>query len=295
METPEAAPKQARWGRRALLGFALIITLSLGWHLYLTAGAASRIHSLRSGRAESGHTGEISLNPLTNLISITMPPDVDDGNSHTALGSLLGQALIHGIGPVVIERELNTVAREQYDIYAVLIPYRVRIKQEPANKEAAARPDQAKTEASRDDIQEARGKTEVARDDVFASRVSEADIDKFLSGVKVQFPVPNGPAGVPTVQEAPSGVADGEILDEAAVDRLMRANHRRLVACAMVGGVRSVEIDFVVQPTGRVKAVQVNGQRRGPLAMCILNQMQSFSFPSYKGKNTIASWSMSFR
>jgi hypothetical protein len=26
-----------------------------------------------------------------------------------------------------------------------------------------------------------------------------------------------------------------------------------------------------------------------------LNQMQSFGFPQYKGKNTIASWSMSFR
>ena len=31
------------------------------------------------------------------------------------------------------------------------------------------------------------------------------------------------------------------------------------------------------------------------MPMCVLNQMQSFGFPSYKGKNTIASWSMSFR
>jgi hypothetical protein len=63
----------------------------------------------------------------------------------------------------------------------------------------------------------------------------------------------------------------------------------------MQGGVRSIEIDFVIQPTGRVSKVQVNGQGRGAMPMCVLSQMQSFGFPAYKGKNTIASWSMSFR
>jgi hypothetical protein len=29
--------------------------------------------------------------------------------------------------------------------------------------------------------------------------------------------------------------------------------------------------------------------------MCILRQMQGFGFPSYKGKQTIANWSMSLR
>jgi hypothetical protein len=31
------------------------------------------------------------------------------------------------------------------------------------------------------------------------------------------------------------------------------------------------------------------------MASCIMSQMQSFGWPPYKGKNTIASWSMSFR
>jgi hypothetical protein len=94
------------------------------------------------------------------------------------------------------------------------------------------------------------------------------------------------------VTQAGSGDAT---LDEGTVDRVMRANYRKLVPCAMQGGIRTVELDFVVQPTGRVKAVQVNGQRKGLMPMCVLNQMQSFGFPAYKGKNTIASWSMSFR
>ncbi len=152
-----------------------------------------------------------------------------------------------------------------------------------------------------------------AKTDELASRVSEADVDKFLNGVKVEFAQPKhaggrgrrgvggGVAGRPEDFANNMDLGDvtkeggDAILDEGTVDRVMRANYRKIVPCAMQGGVRSIEIDFVIQPTGRVSKVQVNGQGRGAMPMCVLNQMQSFGFPAYKGKNTIASWSMSFR
>ena len=146
--------------------------------------------------------------------------------------------------------------------------------------------------------------------------MSEADVDAFLKDVKISFPAhkrPGGPRhGGPGA--GPGGVAGraedfnnnmdlgdvsqgggDAILDEGTIDRVMHANYRRLVPCIMGRGVPTIEVDFVVQPTGRVKAVRVNGQGKGPLPMCILNQMQSFGFPAYKGKSTIASWSMSIR
>jgi eukaryotic-like serine/threonine-protein kinase len=149
--------------------------------------------------------------------------------------------------------------------------------------------------------------------DLLASRVSEADVDKFLNGVKVEFAQPKhvggrarrgvggGVAGRPEDFANNMDLGDvtkeggDAILDESIVDRVMRANYRKIVPCAMQGGIRTVELDFVVQPTGRVSRVQVNGQGKGAMPMCVLNQMQSFGFPAYKGKNTIASWSMSFR
>jgi serine/threonine protein kinase len=152
-----------------------------------------------------------------------------------------------------------------------------------------------------------------AKDDVLASRVSEADVDAFLKEVKISFPEHKraggrrggvGPGGVAgraedfnnnmDLGDVSQGGGDA-ILDEGTIDRVMHANYRRLVPCIMGRGVPTIEVDFVVQPTGRVKAVRVNGQGKGPLPMCILNQMQSFGFPTYKGKNTIASWSMSIR
>ena len=149
-----------------------------------------------------------------------------------------------------------------------------------------------------------------AKDDVLASRVSEADVDAFLKEVKISFPEHkrgvhrSGPGGVAgraedfnnnmDLGDVSQGGGDA-ILDEGTIDRVMHANYRRLVPCIMGRGVPTIEVDFVVQPTGRVKAVRVNGQGKGPLPMCILNQMQSFGFPAYKGKSTIASWSMSIR
>jgi serine/threonine protein kinase len=151
-----------------------------------------------------------------------------------------------------------------------------------------------------------------AESDVLASRVSEADVDKFLNGVKVEFAQPKHSGGGTKrtgggiagraedftnnmdFGDASQGGGDA-VLDEGIVDRVMRSNYRKIVPCAMQGGLRTVELDFVIQPTGRVRAVQVNGQRRGAMPVCILNQMQTFGFPPYKGKNTIATWSMSFR
>ncbi len=149
--------------------------------------------------------------------------------------------------------------------------------------------------------------------DVLASRVSEADVDNFLKSVKIEFAQPKR-AGAGGRRSSGGGVAgrsedfannmdlgdvskDGgdAILDEAIIDKVMRANYRRLVPCVMQGGVRAIEVDFVVSPSGAVQGVQVNGQRKGGLPGCILKQMQSFGFPSYKGKKTIASWSMSLR
>jgi hypothetical protein len=59
--------------------------------------------------------------------------------------------MIQAIGPGPIERQLNTSAREQYDLYAVLVPYRVRISTEPASAEAVARMREKREKRTADD------------------------------------------------------------------------------------------------------------------------------------------------
>lgn len=127
--------------RRLVLAFMVIIGVLVAWHFYLSVGLNNRVRSLQSMSEGTEHELSISVNPVTNLVTITiaMPPDLEEDNPFAALGSALGKAMIQAIGPGFIERELNTRAREQYDLYAMLVPYRVRIMTEPASPEAVAR------------------------------------------------------------------------------------------------------------------------------------------------------------
>ena len=183
MKRPEAVTKGARWRCRVLLGFVGIIGLFVGWHLYLSIGLNNRVRSLRSASGDSGQELSISVNPLTNLVSltITMPPELDEENPFAALGSALGGAMIQAIGPSFIERELNTIAREQYDLYAMLLPYRARILIQPASAEAVARMRKEREQRRAD---EARAKAEAEAERLRSIR-NYVSSNLSLEGVRV--------------------------------------------------------------------------------------------------------------
>lgn len=142
-----------------LLGFVVTLGLLVGWHLYLFFGLSNRLRSVQSASSTRRQELSISVNPLTNLVSMTiaMPPELYLDNPFAVLGSALGQAMIQAIGPGFLERELNTRARERYDVYAVLVPYRVRVSTELASAEAVAR---MREEREKRRADEARAKAE---------------------------------------------------------------------------------------------------------------------------------------
>jgi hypothetical protein len=153
-----------------------------------------------------------------------------------------------------------------------------------------------------------------AEDAVLASRVGEADVDAFLKAVKLDFAQPKRP----TARRAPSGGGRGddfsndlnlgdvtkgggdEILSDGVIQKVMMTHYRKLVPCLMEERRRSpsmaeMDLEFVVLGSGKVSAVKVNGQQKGTFPSCVLARMQSFGFPSYNGRRTIASWSMALR
>ena len=94
------------------------------------------------------------------------------------------------------------------------------------------------------------------------------------------------------------GGGGDDILSDSQVQRTMMENYRKLIPCVMNErrhnpGLHDVDMDIAIMGSGKVKAVRVNGQSGGGFASCILGRMQTFSFPSFNGKKTLASWSMS--
>jgi hypothetical protein len=167
----------------SMIGLAVIFGLPLTWHFYQSAGLSSRVRSLRSAGTDRHEEGAIHVNPLTNLVTMTIavPPQLDDDNPFAALGSALGEAMIQAIGPGFIDRELNTRAREQYDVYSFLVPYRVRISTEPASLEAVAR---MREESEKRKAAEAQAKAEAEAERLRSIR-AYASINLSLEGIRV--------------------------------------------------------------------------------------------------------------
>ncbi len=108
------------WATWLLLIFIVVIALVPVWHLYLSVGFTSRVDSSQFSVSYSGGELSFSVNPVTNVISVTLTSDPrDDDDLFSAL-----------------ELELTTYSRERFDLYAMLIPYRVRRLAEPASEEA---------------------------------------------------------------------------------------------------------------------------------------------------------------
>jgi hypothetical protein len=146
-------------------------------------------------------------------------------------------------------------------------------------------------------------------DEQLTMRVSEEDLDAFIKTAKFDF-AKKKPAtrrggkaddfsNNMNLGDVSQGGGD-DILSDGQVQQTMMANYRKLIPCLMTErrhnpGLTDVDMDLVIVGSGKVKAVRVNGQSGSSFSSCILSRMQSFNFPSFNGRKTLASWSFSAR
>ena len=118
---------------RALVVLGVVASMVFGWHLYGVADARRQAEDLRAKNAAGAHGDPVTVNPVTNIVTVPIRGVAERPKSDnpfealgSALGSMLGGALAKALEPS-FERELNIRARESYDLYAILLPYRVRV------------------------------------------------------------------------------------------------------------------------------------------------------------------------
>ena len=126
---------------RALLIIGLIASVIFGWHLYAASDVRRHAEELRSKNGASKDAPPVEVNPITDIVTMPIIPEIKSGDGENpfeafgkALGSIVGGALGKALEPA-FERELNLRARELYDIYAMVIPYRVIIPPPAEGKE----------------------------------------------------------------------------------------------------------------------------------------------------------------
>lgn len=112
-----------------LVGVAAAV---FGWHLHGSRSIGEAAGVFIQTKLPGVKEPVVSVDPVTNVVSVTLDrtpkPRQDDPLSALgqALSSALGTAIASAFEPA-LERELNLRAREQFDLYAMLLGYRVRI------------------------------------------------------------------------------------------------------------------------------------------------------------------------
>lgn len=118
---------------RALLVLGLIASVVFGWHMYGASDVRRRAEELRARHSAETQDEPVTVNLVTNVVNVPILSASSQSDSDNpfealgkALGSMLGGALVKALEPS-FERDLNLLARERYDVYAMLLPYQVRV------------------------------------------------------------------------------------------------------------------------------------------------------------------------
>jgi uncharacterized protein YciU (UPF0263 family) len=108
--------------RKTATVLLVFVVLVLLWHLVLSSSMIS--NGPRCWDAACKQSANVDLNRFTNYVAVQVPPD-SDGAPPTlslAFNKLAAEPLA--------ERDLNNAARRYFDVYAILLPYRVVVTEQ---------------------------------------------------------------------------------------------------------------------------------------------------------------------
>lgn len=112
---------------RIALWFGLFVVIALGWHYMCNGRMEAKLNLWASDYTQKnpGAAVDIEMHPFSNLVEVHLTMKSDDFAGSLAQGILV---LAGGRIENVWERELKAKARENVDVYAMLIPYQVALR-----------------------------------------------------------------------------------------------------------------------------------------------------------------------
>ncbi len=119
--------------RKILLVTTLVgifVVAAFGWHVAFTIGIKQEFQKQNAKLKVEDVETEMSIDIFTNLVTVTVTqpaPNPDSPFTLEAIGLLFAGEIAKATAPRVLERKINATAREYYDLYARLVPYKVRM------------------------------------------------------------------------------------------------------------------------------------------------------------------------
>jgi hypothetical protein len=110
----------------AIACVTLLLTAFI-WHAFVTARLNRRAEMVLTDMEQQGVSLSLKINPVTNVVNVYVRFEQADDDPWSGLGTTMAEGIMTALGPQMIERQLAIGARENFDFYAMVIPYRVRI------------------------------------------------------------------------------------------------------------------------------------------------------------------------
>jgi hypothetical protein len=105
--------------RKLILLASLTVAIIFAWHLFKTGELVAEL------QPEELPFVSVHVNPITNVVRFQIDME-DQGEASNRIAMELFDRVLR-LGREDIEAELALRAREQVNLYAMLIPYRVRV------------------------------------------------------------------------------------------------------------------------------------------------------------------------
>lgn len=112
--------------------FTLVVTVLLaaafGWHLVFAQGVKRELQKESAKSKVEDVETTLQINVFTNLITVTVEQPAPASNSPLEiLGRQVTSGLVQALAPGVLESKVNSRAREYYDLYAMVVPFKVQM------------------------------------------------------------------------------------------------------------------------------------------------------------------------
>lgn len=106
----------------------IFVVAAFGWHVAFTIGIKQEFQKQNAQLKVEDVETEMSIDVFTNLVTVTVThPAPNPDSPLEALGWQVAGEIVKATAPGALERKINASAREYYDLYARLVPYKVRM------------------------------------------------------------------------------------------------------------------------------------------------------------------------
>lgn len=120
--------------KKYIITACILIASIFAWHLYHYYRLSTAFHYMGIVQQTESYGFDVDINPISNFVSLNMflePMEYDENDPYSALGTILGEAIgkayVENLGPQILERRFRMYSHQNYDLYSMLIPYKVEI------------------------------------------------------------------------------------------------------------------------------------------------------------------------